>query len=108
WGYGSRIAFAALTCPGRRDRIAPRNATRVVIPRGYPLWDRTARVMDLIWVARERKYFGNRTGQGESTDGPRAMEAGFEGALAHAGPVAVETFGLEIVEIILKAPLGVH
>src|SRR5437868_14402855 len=23
-GYGSRIAFAALTCPGRREGIAPR------------------------------------------------------------------------------------
>src|SRR4051794_29720570 len=36
------------------------------------------------------------------------MEAGFEGALAHARPVAIEAFGLEIVKIILKTPLGVH
>src|SRR5258708_32573789 len=36
-----------------------------------------------------------------------ALGAQFEPASAHARPVAVETLGLEIVEIILKAPLGV-
>src|SRR5258705_2581656 len=36
-----------------------------------------------------------------------ALGAPSEPALAHARPVAVETLGLEIVEVILKAPLGV-
>src|SRR5256714_2476533 len=38
----------------------------------------------------------------------RAMEATFETASAHARPVAIKAFGLEIVEIILKTPLGIH
>src|SRR5216683_6209035 len=36
-----------------------------------------------------------------------ALVAPSEPALTHARPVAVETLGLEIVEVILKSPLGV-
>src|SRR5205807_6213198 len=32
----------------------------------------------------------------------------FASASAHARPVAIEPLGLEVVEVVLKAPLGIH
>src|SRR5258707_15635643 len=77
----------------------------VVTPCGR-IVSRAAQVMNTGRFFRAWRIRGNRLFRPIKMS-DNASGAPFEPALAHARPVALETLGLEIVEIILKAPLGV-
>src|SRR5258707_4288152 len=85
----------------------PRNCAKAAVASSGRTVSRVAQVRNAV-----RSFFRAGSIRGNRLFRPirmsdNALDAQFEPASAHARPVAVETLGLEIVEIILKAPLGV-
>src|SRR5260221_5362352 len=85
----------------------PRNCARAAVASSGRTVSRVAQVRNAV-----RSFFRAGSIRGNRLFRPirmsdNALDAQSEPALAHARPVAVETLGLEIVEVILKAPLGV-
>src|SRR6266446_2835239 len=108
----SKLPVTAV-CPS--DEIAsartgppwPRNCAKAVVTPSRSITDRAVHVRNA-----GRRSFRTRSIRGNRLFRPikmsdNALVAPSEPELAHARPVAVETLGLEIVEVILKAPLGV-
>src|SRR5438034_7418403 len=85
----------------------PRNCAKAVVTSSGRTASRAAQVRNA-----ERRFFRAWSIRGNRLFRPikmsdNALGAQYEPALAHARSVAVEALGLEIVEVILKAPLGV-
>src|SRR5258708_7760811 len=84
----------------------PRNCAKAAVASSGRTVSRVAQVRNAV-----RSFFRAGSIRGNRLFRPirmsdNALDAQSEPASAHARPVAVETLGLEIVEIILKAPLG--
>src|SRR5260370_15162023 len=107
----SKLPVTAV-CPS--DEIAsarpgppwPRNCAKAPVTPSGRIVSRAAQVRNAGRFFRVWRIRGNRLFRPIKMS-DNASGAPFEPALAHARPVPVETLGLEIVEIILKAPLGV-
>src|SRR5258708_16119207 len=108
----SKLPVTAV-CPS--DEIAsartgppwPRNCAKAAVASSGRTVSRVAQVRNAV-----RSFFRAGSIRGNRLFRPirmsdNALDAQSEPASAHARPVAAETLGLEIVEIVLKAPLGV-
>src|SRR5258705_4226359 len=84
----------------------PRNCPMAVVTPSGRIVSRAAQVRNTGRFFRAWRIRGNRLFRPIRMS-DNALDAQSEPASAHARPVAVETLGLEVVEIILKAPLGV-